>query len=79
MRIVLQHKTTGLYFQDVGAWTRNSSEAIDFVSSTTAIEFCELNNIDCAQIVLKFDQEQYDIVMQANPPRESAPRFRAHG
>ncbi len=64
MRIVLQHKTTGLYLQDMGSWTMDSSEALEFVSSTAAMEFCHRNGIDSLQIVLKFDQEKCDIVMQ---------------
>lgn len=71
MRIVLQHKKSGLYFQDIGAWTHHSSEAMDFVSSTHAIEFCQLNKIDYLQIVLKFEQENYDIVMQTSPRQAS--------
>lgn len=59
MRIVLQHKDTGLYLQDMDTWTRDSSEAIDFISSTAAMEFCSTNKIDSLQIVLKFDQEKY--------------------
>lgn len=65
MRIVLQHKETGLYLQDAHTWTQNSSEALDFISSTKAIEFCDRHKIDSMQIVLKFDQEKYDIVMPA--------------
>jgi hypothetical protein len=64
MRIVLQHKTTGLYFQDVGVWTHTSTDAMDFVSSSAAIEFCQINKIEDLQIVLKFEQERYDIVVQ---------------
>ncbi|HHY84936.1 MAG TPA: hypothetical protein GYA07_05310 [Verrucomicrobia bacterium] len=63
MRILIQQKETGLYFQDVGAWTRNSSEAMDFLSSTAAIDFCVLNKITGVQLVLKFDEQQYDIVL----------------
>lgn len=72
MRIVLQHKTTGLYFQDVGVWTHTSADAMDFVSSNEAIGFCQLNKIKDLQIVLKFEQEQYDIVVQPAPAEATA-------
>jgi hypothetical protein len=65
MRIVLQHKDSGLYLLDANTWTQHSLEALDFVSSTKAIEFCDRHKIDSMQIVLKFDQEKYDIVMPA--------------
>lgn len=63
MRILLQQKQTGLYFKDIDAWISDSSEAMDFLSSTTAIDFCVANKISGVQIVLKFDEQRYDIVL----------------
>lgn len=70
MRIVLQQKETGLYFKDIGAWVRNSSEAMDFVSSTAAIDFCVLNKLAGVQLVLKFEEQKYDIVLPVGTPGE---------
>ncbi len=77
MRILLQQKETGLYFKGPEVWTRNSAEAADFVSSTKAMEFCAANNLAGVQLVLKFEDQQYDIVMpliadrrvHSEPPR----------
>ena len=63
MRILLQQKETGLYLQQVGAWTRDAGEGMDFLSSTRAIEFCAANNISGVQLVLKFEEQLYDIVL----------------
>lgn len=63
MRILLQQKDTGLYFQDIDSWTRNTAEAMDFVSSTAAIEFCAANKLSGVQLVLKFEEQHYDIVL----------------
>ena len=63
MRILLQQKETGLYFKDIGAWTRESGEAMDFLSSSSAIDFCVLNKISGVQMVLKFEEQRYDIVL----------------
>jgi hypothetical protein len=63
MRILLQQKETGLYFKDIDSWTRHGSEAMDFVSSTAAIDFCVLNKLTGVQMVLKFDEQKYDIVL----------------
>src|SRR6516225_8634332 len=63
MRILLQHKKTGLYFSDIDSWVQNSSEATDFVSSTAAIEFCVTNKLNDVHLVLKFHELKYDIVM----------------
>jgi hypothetical protein len=70
MRIVLQQKETGLYFKDVGSWVRNSVEAMDFVSSSAAIDFCVLNKLNDVQLVFKFEEQQYDIVLPVQPGQE---------
>jgi hypothetical protein len=75
MRILIQQKETGLYFKDVGDWTRTPSDAMDFLSSTSAIDFCVMNKISGVQLVLKFEEQQYDIVLpvlanQRNQRRE---------
>jgi len=63
MRIFLQQKETGLYFKDIQSWTRTPSEAMDFLSSTAAIDFCVTNKLNGVQLVLKFEEHQYDIVL----------------
>ena len=75
MRILLQQRDTGLYFEDIDAWTAEIAEAMDFVSSTAALDFCAANHLGGVQIVLKFDGEKYDIVL---PPiaTEAQPNYR---
>jgi len=63
MRILLQQKETGFYLKDPASWTTNPQEAIDFPSSTRAIDFCVANKISGVQLVLKFDGQRYDIVL----------------
>ena len=63
MRILLQQKESGLYFRDVGAWDPDPAQAMDFLSSTLAIDFCVANRINNVQLVLKFDEQRYDIVL----------------
>jgi hypothetical protein len=70
MRILLQQKQTGLYFSDIDSWVRSASQAMDFVSSTAAIEFCVSNKLTDVQLVLKFEEQKYDIVMPMQRPRE---------
>jgi len=69
MRILLQQIETGLYFRDIGAWTREASEAMDFLSSTSAIDFCVMNKISGIQLVLKFEEQRYDIVLPVSPEK----------
>jgi len=72
MRILLQAKATDLYFKDVGVWVRNGNDALDFVSSTAAIDFCVANKLTDVQVVLKFDEHKCDIVL----PEMPGPEFR---
>lgn len=72
MRILLQQKETGLYLQDVAEWTRLSAEARDFLSSTAAIEFCLQHQLQGVHVVLKFDEERFDIVFPISPTSERA-------
>ena len=74
MRILLQQKETGLYFKDIELWVHQSSEAMDFVSSTAAIEFCVANKLRSVQVVLKFDGQRFDIVL----PTEAMPALTEH-
>jgi len=75
MKILLQQKESGLYFRDIGAWDPDPAQAMDFLSSTSAIDFCVANKINGVQIVLKFEEQRYDIVLpvliQPNDPRKS--------
>ena len=70
MRILLQGKATDLYFKDVGVWVRSSNEAMEFVSSAAAIDFCVANKLTDVQVVLKFDEHKCDIVLPETPSPE---------
>ena len=63
MRILLQQKDTGLYFKDINCWTRDCAEAMDFLTSTAAIDFCGANKLVAVEIVLKFEEEKFNIVL----------------
>ena len=63
MRILLQQQDTGAYLQDTGVWTRDATKGMDFLSSTHAIDFCATHKILGVQLVLKFEEHHYDIVL----------------
>lgn len=79
MRILLQQKDTGLYFKDVGSWVRHSADGMDFVSSSAAIDFCVTNKLAGVQLVLKFEEQEYDIVLPVRPLRELSSKRSAEG
>jgi hypothetical protein len=63
MKVLLQHKESGLYLKEAGVMTGSSAEAMDFLSSTQAINFCASNKISGMQIVLRFHEQHFDIVL----------------
>jgi len=77
MRILVQQKESGLYFREIGAWSRDSRDARDFLSSTSAIDFCLANHIPGVHLVLKFEEQPYEIVLPVLPTSEHPVRNRA--
>jgi len=73
MRILLQQKKTGLYFKEIGEWVQDAGSAVDFLSSTKAMAFCAAHRISEVQIVLKFDEHHYDIVLPVSVGRQARP------
>jgi hypothetical protein len=78
MRILVQNLRTLLYFKDVGTWTPNPREALDFENSTVAIRFCQENDLRGVQVVAKFEESYKDIRLSIPRDGESPrpqPRF----
>jgi len=63
MKVLLQDKQSGLYLKEVGVTTRDTVEALDFLSSSRAIEFCAIHKLAGMQIVLRFDEQHFEIVL----------------
>jgi len=40
---------------------------MDFLSSTAAIDFCVINKLSDIHLVLKFEEQKYDIVLPVQP------------
>ena len=76
MKVLLQHKESGLYLKEHGVTTDDRAEALDFLSSTQAIEFCAAHKVTGMQIVLRFDEQHFDIVlpMAVSPRRQPGVR-----
>ena len=61
MRILLQNCKNFLYYAVDGSWTQHADHALDFKSSVRALEFCRDQRPPDVQIVLKFNDDTYDI------------------
>lgn len=78
MKVLLQHKESGLYLKEVGMMTPSTADAMDFLSSTQAIEFCAAHKIFGMQIVLRFHEQHFDIVLPMLMDRRPHPIRTAH-
>jgi len=79
MKVLLQDKESGLYLKEVGVTTRDTLDAMDFLSSSRAIEFCATRKMNGMQIVLRFDEQHFDIVLPMVMDRRHHHARPAHG
>jgi hypothetical protein len=63
MRIVLQHKVSLEYLKDDFSWINSFEEAKSFGTSLQAMDFSRSHKLTETQVVLKFEDPQYDIVL----------------
>ncbi|HLP76771.1 MAG TPA: hypothetical protein VK327_07610 [Candidatus Paceibacterota bacterium] len=59
MKILLQHKKTGLYFQLPDGWTQDIDAATDFRTSQAALDFIRSECLPDAQITAVFVSDSY--------------------
>jgi hypothetical protein len=69
MKVLVQDVINSAYFQSPACWTPNAEEAFVFEDSQAAVQFCLENEIPHAQVVLKFRDGRYDVLL---PVREAA-------
>ena len=67
-----------MYFRNVGLWVPEAAEAMDFVSSSAAIDFCVMNKLSGVHLVLKFSEEKCDIVMPVVASQSARTHRAAH-
>jgi hypothetical protein len=72
MKIFVQQKWSGLYCKETGEWTHNQREAFDFRHSGTAVKFCLARNLSQIRIVMRFDDQAYDVCVEEQELREDA-------
>ncbi len=66
MRVVLRNMKTGLFFRNSADWSENAEEARDFMDATTALYFAKEQELLDVEILLKFQNPKYDIVVLTN-------------
>jgi hypothetical protein len=63
MKIFLQHRQNLLYLAGTDAWAKSSSEALDFPNYDIAVAFASQHDVTDVQIVLKFPDSPFNIVL----------------
>jgi hypothetical protein len=66
MKVFVQHALSFQYLKRDFGWTTNCSDAMEFGTSLQAMEFCWRYNLSEIQVVLKFEDARYDIVLPAS-------------
>ena len=59
MNIVLQHSTTGEFLQQLGVWTSNLEQAMDFGTSARAIKFLRQHHLSDVQVLVAFVERPF--------------------
>lgn len=65
MKILIQHRSHLLYLRHDGQWTVNPWTARGFDNSVTALDQCLQGGLRDVQILLKFSDARYDVVLSA--------------
>lgn len=63
LKILIQHKGTGRYLTEDGAWVDQEEGAKDFPNASRAVDFCREHKLKDVQITLRFNTGLPDIAL----------------
>jgi hypothetical protein len=63
MRVLIQNCDSLKFYADSGSWTDSAVNATDFQGSIRALDYIQEHQIGRAQIVLKFEKDEFDVVL----------------
>lgn len=63
LRILVQHKGTGCFLTEDGAWVEEGNLARDFANASIASQFCKERDLKDVQITLRFETGLPDIFL----------------
>jgi hypothetical protein len=61
MKVLIQNPLTLSYLQNLGTWTSDPEKAYSFRDSRSAIQFCLHNDMEDMQVVLKGEDDRFDV------------------
>jgi len=71
MSVYLQDIASGMYLRGLSAWTKDPAEALDFGTTSRAIEFWQDNDLLHVRLVLKYENTPGEVVLDVLPPRRT--------
>src|SRR5690349_20884087 len=79
MKVLVLKRETPFYFGQAESWTPDVAHAHDFKNTLSAIDFLEAARMSDGQIVLKFPDDRYDILLdfqaRTAPARAAFPAY----
>jgi hypothetical protein len=77
MKILLQHRQTLQYVRTVDSWTKDATDAYNFMHSQKAIDFAHEHDLTDVYVAVKFLGGEPDVVaLLPDNPQNSANRAR---
>ena len=73
MKVLLQEAVSGLYLTEASQWTPDPSLGRDFGNVVVALEATRKHRQRALDVILKFQDQKYDIRLPAQVPSHRAP------
>ena len=61
MRVLIQNLKSMLFLKELGSWTKNSDEAMNFETTVKALRFHRKHRLKGIQVVIKFERDSYGL------------------
>lgn len=70
MRVLIQNCDSMKFYAGEGRWNDSAFEAAEFPGSVSALDYIRKKKIVRAQIVLKFEKAEFDVILPSKECRE---------
>jgi len=71
MRVFIQNCDSLKFYSGHGRWCVSPVNAKDFAGSIRALDYIRTHHLSRAQIVLKFDRDEFDVVLPSHDCRHA--------
>lgn len=71
MRVLIQSCDSLKFYAGGGRWDDSALNAEDFRGSVSALDYIRKNRLGRAQIVLKFEKDEFDVILPSRECKET--------